>query len=128
MICTNFNFSLYFQFDQSDSDGEEPSPEALARYLAMRRHTVGVGDSKHETPEDVRAKLTNYQPMVLAMPQPTVFSPMGMLPHTNLPHLPLVMQAQHYLEPHIDSHLLKPPLAMAGATGKSGFLQGLKKS
>ena len=25
----------------SDSD-EEPSPEALARYLAMRRHTVGV--------------------------------------------------------------------------------------
>ena len=31
----------------SDSD-EEPSPEALARYLAMRRHTVGVGDTRHE--------------------------------------------------------------------------------
>ncbi|CAC5357446.1 SIK3 [Mytilus coruscus] len=29
----------------SDSEAEEPSPEALARYLAMRRHTVGVGDS-----------------------------------------------------------------------------------
>lgn len=30
-----------------DSDeGEEPSPEAMARYLSMRRHTVGVADPR----------------------------------------------------------------------------------
>lgn len=30
-----------------DSDeGEEPSPEAMARYLSMRRHTVGVPDPR----------------------------------------------------------------------------------
>ena len=46
----------------SDSD-EEPSPEALARYLAMRRHTVGVGDPRHEVPEDLRVKLPPYYPL-----------------------------------------------------------------
>lgn len=31
-----------------DSDeGEEPSPEAMARYLSMRRHTVGVPDPRY---------------------------------------------------------------------------------
>jgi hypothetical protein len=39
-----------FQTDGSmalDSDeGEEPSPEAMARYLSMRRHTVGVPDPR----------------------------------------------------------------------------------
>ncbi|KAJ8316256.1 hypothetical protein KUTeg_006270 [Tegillarca granosa] len=68
----------------SDSDSEEPSPEALARYLAMRRHTVGVGDSRHEVPEDVRVKLANHQP-IIAMPQPNLFMPFGFLPHMNLP-------------------------------------------
>lgn len=33
-----------------DSDeGEEPSPEAMARYLSMRRHTVGVPDQRYST-------------------------------------------------------------------------------
>lgn len=32
-----------------DSDeGEEPSPEAMARYLSMRRHTVGVPNQRYE--------------------------------------------------------------------------------
>ncbi len=39
--------SLQGDDGNSDSD-EEPSPEALVRYLAMRRHTVGVGDTRHE--------------------------------------------------------------------------------
>ena len=43
----NFNVLSQGEDMNSDSD-EEPSPEALARYLAMRRHTVGVGDSRHE--------------------------------------------------------------------------------
>lgn len=37
-----------------DSDAEEPSPEALAHYLAMRRHTVSVENSTIGT--DVRKK------------------------------------------------------------------------
>eukprot|EP00062_Callorhinchus_milii_P021225 gi/632977723/ref/XP_007905506.1/ PREDICTED: serine/threonine-protein kinase SIK3 isoform X1 [Callorhinchus milii] len=38
-----------------DSDeGEEPSPEALARYLSMRRHTVGVADPRTEVTEDLQ--------------------------------------------------------------------------
>ena len=58
----------------SDSD-EEPSPEALTRYLAMRRHTVGVGDSSHETPPDVRLKLAHNQPITSHIPPPV---PKGM--------------------------------------------------
>lgn len=29
-----------------ESDADEPAPEALARYLSMRRHTVGVSDAR----------------------------------------------------------------------------------
>ncbi len=37
-----------------DSDeGEEPSPEAMARYLSMRRHTVGVPDPRYGTSQPV---------------------------------------------------------------------------
>ncbi|KAJ8403733.1 hypothetical protein AAFF_G00346010 [Aldrovandia affinis] len=42
-----------------DSDeAEEPSPEAMARYLSMRRHTVGVPDPRAEMQEE----LQNLQP------------------------------------------------------------------
>ena len=42
---------FHFKFQEGegvsdDSEGEEPSPEALARYLSMRRHTVGVSDAR----------------------------------------------------------------------------------
>ena len=47
-----------------ESDEEEPSPEALMRYMAMRRHTIGVGDSEHEQPQDVRAKLAQHKPIL----------------------------------------------------------------
>ena len=47
-----------------ESDEEEPSPEALMRYMAMRRHTIGVGDSEHEQPQDVRAKLAQHKPLL----------------------------------------------------------------
>lgn len=62
------HYKLILQLEdsnQSDSD-EEPSPEALARYLAMRRHTVGVGDPRHEVTDDLRIKLPPYYPL---MPQ-----------------------------------------------------------
>lgn len=47
-----------------DSDEEEPSPEALMRYMAMRRHTIGVGDSQHDAPQDVRMKLAHHKPIL----------------------------------------------------------------
>jgi len=30
----------------------------------MRRHTIGVGDSQHEVPQDVRAKLAQHKPIL----------------------------------------------------------------
>ena len=47
-----------------ESDEEEPAPEALKRYMAMRRHTIGVGDSEHDTPQDTRTKLAHHKPMI----------------------------------------------------------------
>uniref|UniRef100_A0A8C6THU8 non-specific serine/threonine protein kinase n=1 Tax=Neogobius melanostomus TaxID=47308 RepID=A0A8C6THU8_9GOBI len=45
-----------------DSDeGEEPSPEAMARYLSMRRHTVGVPDQRTEGQEDLQKLLQPTQ-------------------------------------------------------------------
>ena len=44
-------YVCWFQQDQeqTDSDSEqEPSPEALAKYLQIRRHTLGVTDPSHE--------------------------------------------------------------------------------
>ncbi|XP_060076284.1 serine/threonine-protein kinase SIK3-like [Ylistrum balloti] len=94
----------------SDSDSEEPCPEALARYLAMRRHTVGVGDSRHEVPEDVRVKLANNQP-IIALPQPNYLLPLSLLPHMNLPHtLPQVQNTEVPSYPSGEQHLLQPPI------------------
>nr|XP_039249213.1 serine/threonine-protein kinase SIK3-like isoform X1 [Styela clava] len=50
-----------------DSDTDEPSPEALQRYLTMRRHTVGMPDPRYgphyrtEIPDDLRARLEQRQ-------------------------------------------------------------------
>lgn len=49
---------------EMESDEEEPAPEALTRYMAMRRHTIGVGDSEHEAPQDVRVKLAQHKPLL----------------------------------------------------------------
>ena len=40
-----------------DSDPEEPSPEALARYLQIRRNTVIPGDPSNKHPNALRTKL-----------------------------------------------------------------------
>ncbi|XP_021371632.1 serine/threonine-protein kinase SIK3-like isoform X1 [Mizuhopecten yessoensis] len=86
----------------SDSDSEEPCPEALARYLAMRRHTVGVGDSRHEVPEDVRVKLANNQP-IIALPQPNYLLPL-------LSHTVPQMQSEVPAYPTSEQHFLQPPI------------------
>ncbi|KAK0069240.1 serine/threonine-protein kinase SIK3 [Biomphalaria pfeifferi] len=123
--------SQYTQFEdssnQSDSD-EEPSPEALARYLAMRRHTVGVGDPRHEVTDDLRVKLPPYYPL---MPQ-TVASPY--LPPVDIDvseqsqclpvmstwtHNPLLMTT-NYLHPSENSNLLRPPVVFGPASSFLG--------
>ena len=108
-------FCIICQFEDlgsSDSDTDEPSCEALARYLAIRRHTVGVGDTKHEVLDDVRLKLAHQQPLLgdVHHPPGTVFNPARGLPHTNLPqHLPLFHNPALEVLSYTDTGLLKPP-------------------
>ena len=105
----------------SDSETDEPCPEALARYLSMRRHTVGVGDSKHEVPEDIRLKLAHHQPLIAGgvLPLPTLFPPFPgfNLPHINLPHhlMPLesALGSPTQTAFATDSNLLRPPQLLA---------------
>ena len=99
-------------FGSSDSDTDEPSCEALARYLAIRRHTVGVGDTKHEVLDDVRLKLMHQQQLLSDVHHPpgTMFNPARGLPHTNLPqHLPLFHNPALEVLSYTDAGLLKPP-------------------
>ncbi|XP_012937201.1 serine/threonine-protein kinase SIK3 homolog [Aplysia californica] len=117
--------SQYSQLEdsnQSDSD-EEPSPEALARYLAMRRHTVGVGDTRHQTSEDMRGKLPPYYPLAppslvgahhlpppldLGMPEGVAVLPVS----TSNP----MFSAYPYVPLAGDPHLLRPPLLYQGSS------------
>lgn len=111
-----------FQWDEmmsSDSETDEPCPEALARYLAMRRHTVGVGDSKHEAPEDPRLRLAHHTPAATgaALPLPSLYPPIPGFPWPQMafpPYLvpfgcPLAMQQA----PSADGNLLRPPQLFA---------------
>ncbi|ELU10035.1 hypothetical protein CAPTEDRAFT_103587 [Capitella teleta] len=99
-----------FQWDEmmsSDSETDEPCPEALARYLAMRRHTVGVGDSKHEAPEDPRLPLPlpSLYPPIPGFPWPQMAFPPYLVPFG----CPLAMQQA----PSADGNLLRPPQLFA---------------
>nr|XP_054591874.1 serine/threonine-protein kinase SIK3 homolog isoform X2 [Nothobranchius furzeri] len=90
-----------------DSDeGEEPSPEAMARYLSMRRHTVGVPDQRTEMQEE----LQNLPPGF----------PRGVIPQTPFPQLAPTMGQMHTLMPtqslqptqqleYKEQSLLQPP-------------------
>ncbi|KAJ8372723.1 hypothetical protein AAFF_G00277920 [Aldrovandia affinis] len=88
-----------------DSDeGEEPSPEVMARYLSMRRHTVGVPDPRTEMQEDLQ-KLPPGFPR--AAPQP----PFPLAP--NVSHMHTLMPTQS-LQPtqqleYKEQSLLQPP-------------------
>uniref|UniRef100_A0A8B9LAU7 non-specific serine/threonine protein kinase n=1 Tax=Astyanax mexicanus TaxID=7994 RepID=A0A8B9LAU7_ASTMX len=89
-----------------DSDeGEEPSPEAMARYLSMRRHTVGVPDPRGEMQEELQKLAPGF---VRAAPQPQF----PLLPPT-MTHIPAFMPTQS-LQPtqqleYKEQSLLQPP-------------------
>uniref|UniRef100_A0A7M4DWM2 non-specific serine/threonine protein kinase n=2 Tax=Crocodylus porosus TaxID=8502 RepID=A0A7M4DWM2_CROPO len=89
-----------------DSDeGEEPSPEALVRYLSMRRHTVGVADPRTEVMEDLQKLLPGF-------PRITPQAPfLQVTPNMNFMHNILPMQS---LQPtgqleYKEQSLLQPP-------------------
>ncbi|XP_069470594.1 serine/threonine-protein kinase SIK3 isoform X3 [Ambystoma mexicanum] len=89
-----------------DSDeGEEPSPEALARYLSMRRHTVGVPDPHTEVTEDLQKLLPGY---------PRVTPQAAFLPtHQNMNFMHNLLPVPH-LQPsgqleYKEQSLLQPP-------------------
>ncbi|XP_061924013.1 serine/threonine-protein kinase SIK3 homolog isoform X3 [Entelurus aequoreus] len=102
-----------------DSDeGEEPSPEAMARYLSMRRHTVGVPDQRTAMQEDLQ-KLPSGFPRG-AMPQPPFppLSPaMGQM-HTLMPTQSL--QPTQQLEYKEQSLLQPPTLQLLNGMGPLG--------
>uniref|UniRef100_A0AAY4EES4 non-specific serine/threonine protein kinase n=1 Tax=Denticeps clupeoides TaxID=299321 RepID=A0AAY4EES4_9TELE len=91
-----------------DSDeGEEPSPEAMARYLSMRRHTVGVPDPRGEMQEELHKLAPSCFPR--GVPHPPPFPPLvptvGPM-HTLMPTQSL--QPTQHLE-YKEQCLLQPP-------------------
>uniref|UniRef100_A0A8C7X3S8 non-specific serine/threonine protein kinase n=1 Tax=Oryzias sinensis TaxID=183150 RepID=A0A8C7X3S8_9TELE len=101
-----------------DSDeGEEPSPEAMARYLSMRRHTVGVPDQRTEMQED--QKLPPGFPRG-ALPQPPFpqLAPNTSQMHTLMPIQSL--QPTQQLEYKEQSLLQPPTLQLLNGMGPLG--------
>ncbi|XP_036379594.1 serine/threonine-protein kinase SIK3 homolog isoform X1 [Megalops cyprinoides] len=101
-----------------DSDeGEEPSPEAMARYLSMRRHTVGVPDPRTEGQEDLQ-KLPPGFPRLPPQPPFTPLAPsMGPM-HTLMPTQSL--QPTQQLEYKEQSLLQPPTLQLLNGMGPLG--------
>ncbi|XP_032328188.1 serine/threonine-protein kinase SIK3 isoform X4 [Camelus ferus] len=101
-----------------DSDeGEEPSPEALVRYLSMRRHTVGVADPRTEVMEDLQKLLPGFPgvspqaPFLQVAPNMTFMH--NLLPMQNL-------QPTGQLEYKEQSLLQPPTLQLLNGMGPLG--------
>ncbi|XP_046718600.1 serine/threonine-protein kinase SIK3 homolog isoform X1 [Silurus meridionalis] len=101
-----------------DSDeGEEPSPEAMARYLSMRRHTVGVPDPRTDMMQE---ELKLPPGFVRAPPQ----APFPQMPPTIM-HTPTFMPTQslqptQHLEYKEQSLLQPPTLQLLNGMGPLG--------
>ncbi|KAE8592547.1 hypothetical protein XENTR_v10018785 [Xenopus tropicalis] len=99
-----------------DSDeAEEPSPEALARYLSMRRHTVGVPDTHNESGTDELQKIFPGFPRVT---QQIPFLPVTQ--NTNVLHTLLPMPPSAHLEYKEQSLLQPPTLQLLNGMGPLG--------
>ncbi|OCT72477.1 serine/threonine-protein kinase SIK3 [Xenopus laevis] len=99
-----------------DSDeGEEPSPEALARYLSMRRHTVGVPDTHNEAGTDELQKIFPGYPRVT---QQIPFLPVTQ--NANVLHTLLPMPPSAHLEYKEQSLLQPPTLQLLNGMGPLG--------
>ncbi|XP_060124623.1 serine/threonine-protein kinase SIK3 isoform X2 [Zootoca vivipara] len=101
-----------------DSDeGEEPSPEALVRYLSMRRHTVGVADPRTEVMEDLQKLLPGFPGIAPQAPflqvAPNMNMAANMLPMQHL-------QPTGQLEYKEQSLLQPPTLQLLNGMGPLG--------
>ncbi|XP_060106904.1 serine/threonine-protein kinase SIK3 isoform X2 [Heteronotia binoei] len=101
-----------------DSDeGEEPSPEALVRYLSMRRHTVGVADPRTEVLEDLQKLLPGFPRIAPQAPflqvAPNMNTAANMLPMQHL-------QPTGQLEYKEQSLLQPPTLQLLNGMGPLG--------
>ncbi|XP_030633024.1 serine/threonine-protein kinase SIK3 homolog [Chanos chanos] len=101
-----------------DSDeGEEPSPEAMARYLSMRRHTVGVPDPRGEMQEELQRLAPGFQRAPPQPPFPTLAPTMAHM-HTLMPTQSLEPTQQ--LEYKEQSLLQPPTLQLLNGMGPLG--------
>ncbi|XP_030755254.1 serine/threonine-protein kinase SIK3-like isoform X1 [Sitophilus oryzae] len=92
----------------SSSTGYNSFSSSGDRYLTVRRHTVGPGDSAHE---QVLEKHYMGQ-----MPPQNSANGTKILPSTNL-HLPVFGQQNPHCFGGKDPHLLKPPTVLSAAGG-----------
>nr|XP_040036245.1 serine/threonine-protein kinase SIK3 homolog isoform X4 [Gasterosteus aculeatus aculeatus] len=102
-----------------DSDeGEEPSPEAMARYLSMRRHTVGVPDQRTDMQEDLQKLPPGFPRGAVPQPPfPSLVPNMGQT-HTLMPAQSL--QPTQQLEYKEQSLLQPPTLQLLNGMGPLG--------
>ncbi|KAG9342095.1 hypothetical protein JZ751_017092 [Albula glossodonta] len=101
-----------------DSDeGEEPSPEAMARYLSMRRHTVGVPDPRAEMQEELQKLAPGFPRTAPQPPFPPLPPHMGPA-HTLAP--PQSLQPTQHLEYKEQSLLQPPTLQLLNGMGPLG--------
>uniref|UniRef100_A0A671T321 non-specific serine/threonine protein kinase n=1 Tax=Sinocyclocheilus anshuiensis TaxID=1608454 RepID=A0A671T321_9TELE len=88
-----------------DSDeGEEPSPEAMARYLSMRRHTVGVPDPRAEIQEDLQKLAPGFPRVAPQPPFPPLVPTMAQMHLMPTPSLQPTQQLEYK-----EQSLLQPP-------------------
>ncbi|KAI7800830.1 serine/threonine-protein kinase SIK3-like protein [Triplophysa rosa] len=88
-----------------DSDeGEEPSPEAMARYLSMRRHTVGVPDPRAEMQEDLQNLSPGFPRVAPQPPFPPLVPNMAQMHLMPTPNLQPTQQLEYK-----EQCLLQPP-------------------
>ncbi|XP_052431452.1 serine/threonine-protein kinase SIK3 homolog isoform X1 [Carassius gibelio] len=88
-----------------DSDeGEEPSPEAMARYLSMRRHTVGVPDPRAELQEDLQKLAPGFPRVAPQPPFPPLVPTMAQMHLMPTPNLQPTQQLEYK-----EQSLLQPP-------------------
>ncbi|XP_033970331.1 serine/threonine-protein kinase SIK3 homolog isoform X1 [Trematomus bernacchii] len=102
-----------------DSDeGEEPSPEAMARYLSMRRHTVGVPDQRTEMQEDLQQLPPGFPRGAVPQPPFPPLAPQMSQMHTLMPTQSL--QPTQQLEYKEQSLLQPPTLQLLNGMGPLG--------
>ncbi|XP_073778929.1 serine/threonine-protein kinase SIK3 homolog isoform X1 [Danio rerio] len=100
-----------------DSDeGEEPSPEAMARYLSMRRHTVGVPDPRAEMQEDLQKLAPGFPRVAPQAPFPPLMPALAQMQLMPTPSL----QPGQQLEYKEQSLLQPPTLQLLNGMGPLG--------